>query len=55
MLEGRPVVPTVSFDRLILHFLGSSFRIPYHTSFQWGTFKEWPITYTVSGGNGRVF
>ncbi len=35
---------------------GSSFRIPYHYRFSMGTYlKNDPYTYTVSGGNGRVF
>ncbi len=31
--------------------LWSSFRIPYHTGFQWGHLKNGPYTYTASGGN----
>ena len=28
---------------------------PTTTGFQWGYLKNGPYTYTVSGGNGRVF
>ena len=28
---------------------------PTTTGFQWGLLKNGPYTYTVSGGNGRVF
>ncbi len=34
---------------------GVLLEYPTTTRFQWGHLKNGPYTYTVSGGNGRVF
>ncbi len=36
-------------------YFGVLLEYPTTTGFQWGHLKNGPYTYTVSGGNGRVF
>ena len=55
----NPLVKCDSIDlwiKMILDtILGVLLEYPTTTGFQWGHLKNGPYTYTVSGGNGRVF
>ncbi len=56
--EQQRFVPCKVYYRpedLLTWICQSSFRIPYHCRFSMGHLKNGPYTYTVSGGNGRVF
>ncbi len=39
----------------MVSFFGVLLEYSTTTGFQWGHLKNGPYTYTVSGGNGRVF
>ena len=57
MIFNSKKIPKYSEPDQMMHRNRSSFRIPYHYRFSMGTFqlKNDPYTYTVSGGNGRVY
>ena len=47
--------PFESIVNMVDGALGVLLEYPTTTGFQWGHLKNGPCTYTVSGGNGRVF